>query len=73
LSAVAPISHATHCCICGVSTLNLRLKGAGQMHLIITPYEPEIVDLLDLAPFIDLLLRIARLRHSSTPSLRTSF
>jgi Pentapeptide repeats (8 copies) len=55
----------TGCRVYGISAWDLKLDGAKQKDLIITPYkEPEItVDNLEVAQFIYLLLHNERIRH----------
>jgi hypothetical protein len=55
----------TGCRVHGISAWNLKLDGAKQKDLIITPYnEPEVtVDNLEVAQFIYLLLRNEKIRH----------
>jgi uncharacterized protein YjbI with pentapeptide repeats len=58
-------AHLTGCHVYGISAWNLKLDGAKQENLIITPPdEPEItVDNLEVAQFIYLLLNNERVRH----------
>jgi Pentapeptide repeats (8 copies) len=55
----------TGCRVYGISAWNLKLEGAEQKNLVITPTgEPEItVDNLEVAQFIYLLLKNERIRH----------
>jgi hypothetical protein len=55
----------TGCRVYGVSAWNLRMDGAEQKNLIITPHsEPVVtVDNLEVAQFIYLLLKNERIRH----------
>jgi uncharacterized protein YjbI with pentapeptide repeats len=58
-------ANLTGCRVYGISAWDLKLDGAKQKDLIITPYdEPEItVDNLEVAQFIYLLLNNERVRH----------
>ena len=58
-------ANLTGCRVYGISAWDLKLDGAKQKDLIITPYnEPEItVDNLEVAQFIYLLLNNERIRH----------
>ena len=55
----------TGCRVYGISAWDLKLDGAEQKNLIITPHgEPEItVDNLEVAQFIYLLLNNEKIRH----------
>jgi len=57
-------AHLTGCRIYGISAWHLKLEGAKQQNLVITPwYEPEItVDNIEVAQFIYLLLNNPKIR-----------
>jgi hypothetical protein len=57
-------TNLTGCCIYGVSAWGLKLEGATQQNLVITPFdEPQItVDNIEVAQFIYLLLNNQKLR-----------
>jgi uncharacterized protein YjbI with pentapeptide repeats len=58
-------ANLTNCDVYGVSVWNIRLEGANQSNLRITPpYEPIVqVDNLEVAQFVYLLLNNERIRH----------
>jgi uncharacterized protein YjbI with pentapeptide repeats len=55
----------TSCCVYGISVWNVRLEGAIQSNLVITPPNESViqVDNLEVAQFVYLLLNNERIRH----------
>jgi hypothetical protein len=67
-------ANLTACFVYGISVWNIRLEGAIQSSLVITPRNesPIQVDNLEVAQFIYLHLNNERSAASSTPSLPKS-
>ncbi len=58
-------STLTACSVYGISAWNVRLEGAIQSNLVITPHDESViqVDNLEVAQFVYLLLNNERIRH----------